>query len=112
MEIKEGLHRVDGVNANVYLVIDGEELTLVDTGMPKSTEKILSYIRKINRQPSDVSRILPTNLESLQTRRLLFTKRRRILLQGGNPYPLLKASPEFHSKLFLPSSSSRLSNQT
>jgi len=52
---------VDGVNGNVYLVIAGEELTLVDTGMPKNTEKILGYIRELGWQPSDVSRILLTH---------------------------------------------------
>jgi flavorubredoxin len=36
MEIVEGIHLVDGVNANVYLIIDGERLTLIDTGMPRS----------------------------------------------------------------------------
>jgi glyoxylase-like metal-dependent hydrolase (beta-lactamase superfamily II) len=61
MEIVEGIHQVDGVNANVYLLIDGEELTLVDTGMPKSTKKILNYINKINRQPSNISKILLTH---------------------------------------------------
>jgi glyoxylase-like metal-dependent hydrolase (beta-lactamase superfamily II) len=48
MKIVEGIHEVDGVNANVYLLIDGEELTVVETGMPKNAEKILGYIRKIN----------------------------------------------------------------
>lgn len=61
MEIVEGIHQVDGVNANVYLLIDGEELTVVDTGMPKSAEKILNYIHKINRQPSNISKILLTH---------------------------------------------------
>lgn len=37
MEIVEGIHKVDGVNANVYLIIDGGELTVVDTGMPKKS---------------------------------------------------------------------------
>jgi glyoxylase-like metal-dependent hydrolase (beta-lactamase superfamily II) len=61
MEIMEGIHQVDEVNANVYLVIDGEELTLIDTGMPKSTEKILNYILKIKRQPSNISKIVLTH---------------------------------------------------
>lgn len=61
MEIVEGVHQVEGVNGNVYLLIDGEELTLVDTGFPNSTENILGYIHKINQQPSNISRILLTH---------------------------------------------------
>jgi glyoxylase-like metal-dependent hydrolase (beta-lactamase superfamily II) len=61
MEIVKGIHQVDGVNANVYLLIDGEELTIVDTGMPNNAEKILSYVRKINWQPSSISKILLTH---------------------------------------------------
>lgn len=61
MEIIEGIHQVDGVNAYVYILIDGKELTIIDTGMPKNSEKILNYIRKIGRQSSDVSTILLTH---------------------------------------------------
>lgn len=61
MEIVSGVHQVDGVNANVYLLIDEEKLTVVDTGMPKNAEKILGYVGKINRQPSSISRILLTH---------------------------------------------------
>jgi glyoxylase-like metal-dependent hydrolase (beta-lactamase superfamily II) len=61
MEIVEGIHQVDRVNANVYLLIDGEELTVVDTGLPKNAEKILGYVRRINRQSSNISKILLTH---------------------------------------------------
>lgn len=61
MEIVEGIHKVDGVNANVYLIIDGGELTVVDTGMPKNAEKILDYVHRISQQSSNISRILLTH---------------------------------------------------
>jgi glyoxylase-like metal-dependent hydrolase (beta-lactamase superfamily II) len=61
MEIVEGIHLVDGVNANVYLIIDGERLTLIDTGMPRSAGKVLRYIEGMGRKPSDVHRILLTH---------------------------------------------------
>jgi glyoxylase-like metal-dependent hydrolase (beta-lactamase superfamily II) len=57
----EGIHLVDGVNANVFLVIDGEELTVIDTGMPRNASRILGYVRELGRQPSDISRILLTH---------------------------------------------------
>lgn len=61
MEIVKDIHQVDGVNANVFLVIDGKELTVIDTGMPRNAGKILAHIHKIGRQPSDISRIILTH---------------------------------------------------
>ena len=61
MEIVEGIHQVDGVNANVYLVIEGEELMVIDTGMPNNAEKILRYVNKMNWQSSKISTILLTH---------------------------------------------------
>jgi hydroxyacylglutathione hydrolase len=61
MEIVEGIHKVDGVNANVYLVTDEKELKLIDTGMPRNGKKILTYVQRLNRQPSDISQILLTH---------------------------------------------------
>jgi len=60
-EIIDSIHQVDGVNANVFLVIDGKELTVIDTGMPRNSRKILNYVHKIGRQPSDISRIVLTH---------------------------------------------------
>jgi glyoxylase-like metal-dependent hydrolase (beta-lactamase superfamily II) len=61
MDITKGIHQVDGVNGNAYVVVNGEELVVVDTGMPKSTEKISSYVRKIGWQPSSISTIVLTH---------------------------------------------------
>lgn len=46
MEIIEGIHRVDEASSNiahsnVYLVIDGKELVVVDTGSVKLSVKLL-----------------------------------------------------------------------
>jgi glyoxylase-like metal-dependent hydrolase (beta-lactamase superfamily II) len=61
MEIVLGVHQVGGVNCNVYVVRNGEELVLIDTGMPRNTGKILNYIRKLDGQTSRVSKILLTH---------------------------------------------------
>jgi glyoxylase-like metal-dependent hydrolase (beta-lactamase superfamily II) len=61
MEIVPGIHRVDGVNANVYLVIDGREVTVIDTGMPRNAEKIVAYARGMGLQPSRISKIILTH---------------------------------------------------
>ena len=61
MKIAEGIHKVDGVNCNVYLVEDGKELILIDTGLPRSANKIVKYIRSIGRKPTDISTIVLTH---------------------------------------------------
>jgi glyoxylase-like metal-dependent hydrolase (beta-lactamase superfamily II) len=61
MEIVEGIHQVEGVNGNVYLVVNEGKLILIDTGMPRSSDKILKYIHKMGRTPSDVSQIVLTH---------------------------------------------------
>jgi len=66
MEIVEGIHRVDEASANiahsnVYLVIEGDGLTVIDTGTAGNAKKIVDYVQKIGRQPSNVSTIILTH---------------------------------------------------
>jgi hydroxyacylglutathione hydrolase len=66
MEIIEGVHRIDEASANmahsnVYLVINGKELTIIDTGTPGNAKKIVEYIQKMGFQPSDISTIILTH---------------------------------------------------
>jgi glyoxylase-like metal-dependent hydrolase (beta-lactamase superfamily II) len=66
MEIVEGIHRVDEASANmahsnVYLLIEGDELTVIDTGTAGNAKKIVDYVQKIGRQPSNVKTIILTH---------------------------------------------------
>jgi glyoxylase-like metal-dependent hydrolase (beta-lactamase superfamily II) len=61
MKIAEGIHQVDGINGNVYLVEDGDKLILIDTGLPRNHKKIIKYIEALGRKPTDVSLILLTH---------------------------------------------------
>lgn len=61
MKIIEGIHQVDGVNGNVYLVENQDKLILIDTGMPRNDKKITKYIETLNRNPTDVSTIVLTH---------------------------------------------------
>jgi glyoxylase-like metal-dependent hydrolase (beta-lactamase superfamily II) len=60
MEIANGVHLVDGTNANVYILLY-DNLTIVDTGMPGQLNKILDYIKFLGKKPSDVSKIVLTH---------------------------------------------------
>ncbi len=61
MEILPGIHQVDGVNGNCYVIVrDG--LTIIDTGLPGNSPKILAYIRdQLHRQPQDIRTIILTH---------------------------------------------------
>jgi glyoxylase-like metal-dependent hydrolase (beta-lactamase superfamily II) len=61
MEIVPGIHQVDGVNGNCYIMVrDG--LTLIDTGFPGNGKKIIAYIQEtLKSKPSDVRMIILTH---------------------------------------------------
>jgi len=60
-EIVPGIHWIEGINCNVYILVD-KELTLIDTGLPRKAKKILSYITDVlQRKPSDVKLIIITH---------------------------------------------------
>lgn len=61
MEILPGVHWIDGINGNCYL-IDADELTLIDTGMPRKTKKILRYLTEtLHTKPSKLKMIILTH---------------------------------------------------
>jgi hydroxyacylglutathione hydrolase len=61
MEIVPGIHQIDGVNGNCY-VIARDGLILIDTGLPRSSKKILNYIQDtLKRNPSELSTIILTH---------------------------------------------------
>ena len=66
MEITEGIHKVDEASANmahanVYLLTEGDKLIVIDTGTSGNAKKIVDYVQKIGRQPSNVSTIVLTH---------------------------------------------------
>jgi glyoxylase-like metal-dependent hydrolase (beta-lactamase superfamily II) len=61
MEIVPGIHQIDGVNGNCFIIVR-DELTLIDTGMPKNSAKIVIYIQDIlDRKPTDIKTIVLTH---------------------------------------------------
>jgi glyoxylase-like metal-dependent hydrolase (beta-lactamase superfamily II) len=61
MEIVPGIHQIDGVHGNCYVIVR-DKLILIDTGLPRTSKKILSYIQDtLNRKPSEISTIILTH---------------------------------------------------
>jgi glyoxylase-like metal-dependent hydrolase (beta-lactamase superfamily II) len=61
MEIVPGIHQVDGVNGNCYLIAR-DTVTLIDTGLPRNSAKIVNYIQEtLKRRPADIKTIVLTH---------------------------------------------------
>ena len=61
MEIVPGVHAVPGIPwSRIYVIEDGS-LALVDSGLPWSARRVLSYIESIGRKPDDLRFILLTH---------------------------------------------------
>jgi len=64
MEIVPGIHQVDGINGNCFIIVR-DELTLIDTGMPRNSAKIVKYIQDIlKRKPSEIKTIVLTHFHA------------------------------------------------
>lgn len=61
MEIIRGIHAVPGTHISRVYLIEGDDLTLIDTGLPWSAGRVLRYIRRIGRHASELRRILMTH---------------------------------------------------
>ena len=61
MKILENIYFVPGVVANPYILVDADGLTLIDTGLPRSSSKILAYVASLGKSAHDVKRILITH---------------------------------------------------
>jgi glyoxylase-like metal-dependent hydrolase (beta-lactamase superfamily II) len=60
-DVAEGIHRVEDAYTNWYLVADGHELTVVDTGFPSSWKSLQSALRELGHSPGDVRAVVLTH---------------------------------------------------
>ncbi len=63
MKINPNIYIVPGVVGNSYLLLDGDGLTLIDTGIPGSAIKILNFIKRLGFGKRDLNRILLTHAD-------------------------------------------------
>ena len=62
MEILPGIHQVPGLRwSNAYLLVEEDRITLIDAGVRGDGGKILSYIERIGRRPSELDRVIATH---------------------------------------------------
>jgi glyoxylase-like metal-dependent hydrolase (beta-lactamase superfamily II) len=61
-KITDGVYQFDGIAAGgVYLITEGDGLTLVDTGMPNAPRKIVRQMKQAGHAPTDIKHILITH---------------------------------------------------
>lgn len=63
MEIVPNIHQFSLLSANVFLIIEKKGLTLVDTAMHSSTNKIVRFIQDLGHNPADLKQILITHTD-------------------------------------------------
>jgi glyoxylase-like metal-dependent hydrolase (beta-lactamase superfamily II) len=63
MKITPQIYSISGM-ANQYLIIDQNELTLIDTGMPNNAKKVIKLIKSLDFQPDNLKRILITHSDA------------------------------------------------
>lgn len=59
--VAPGIHRIDHAYVNCYLVEDGDEVTLIDGGLPSTWPFILQALDAIGRRPTDVAALVLTH---------------------------------------------------
>lgn len=60
-EVADGVHRLEHAYVNCYLVVEGDDVLLVDTGLPGAWDEIGSAIRRLGRRPADIAGVVLTH---------------------------------------------------
>jgi len=72
-KVIEGIYRIIGARSNIYL-IEGEELILIDTGMPGDGGKVLEVMNELGYRNEDLKYILITHAHLDHVGSLAFLK--------------------------------------
>lgn len=63
MKIIDNIHIIPNVQANSYLILEPDGLTIIDTGMPFSDKQSLKFITSLGRSAEEIKRILITHAD-------------------------------------------------
>ena len=59
--VAQGVHRIEDAYTNWYLVEDGDQLTIVDAGVPSSWDSLLDALPRIGRSVRDIAAVVLTH---------------------------------------------------
>ena len=60
-DVAPGVHRVEDAYTNWYIVEDGDELTVVDAGVPTSWDSLLEAVKALGRRLEDIRALVLTH---------------------------------------------------
>lgn len=63
IEISANVHWLDSGASNLYLCLDGDEVTLIDAGMPRKERLVLDALAALGHPPQALRRILITHAD-------------------------------------------------
>jgi hydroxyacylglutathione hydrolase len=64
IEVIPGIHKIDGMRGvNCYLIVNGERLLVVDSGIPGEAKKIVAYVARLGKKPSDIQYVILTHAD-------------------------------------------------
>lgn len=63
MQIKDNIYTIPGVVCNIYVIVEADGLTLIDTGLPRTQKKTLAYLAGLGKSARDIKRILITHAD-------------------------------------------------
>jgi len=72
-KVVAGIYRIIGARSNIYMV-EGEDLILIDTGMPGDGDKVLEVLRELGYRNEDLKYILITHAHLDHVGSLAFLK--------------------------------------
>ena len=109
-QIVEGLWQIALGPVNAFLLAQGE-LTLIDTGVPKSEDKIAAAIKSIGKQPADLKHVIVTHCHPDHSGSLAALKRMTgataymhhddaVMVRKGEGKRPMKAAPGLMRKIF------------
>jgi glyoxylase-like metal-dependent hydrolase (beta-lactamase superfamily II) len=62
MEVVPGVHTIDRLGVGrAYLYAEADKLTLIDSGLPNSAERIFAGVESIGRRPGDIRQVIVTH---------------------------------------------------
>lgn len=109
MKITENIGAIPGVQANSYLIVEPDGLTIIDTGMPFSEKQTLKYIASLGHSAERIKRILLTHAdldhygclaalkEASSARTYASQAEAKAMAKGGSSRPVNRSVGRFQS---------------
>ncbi|HEX8083302.1 MAG TPA: MBL fold metallo-hydrolase [Solirubrobacteraceae bacterium] len=60
-EVADGIHRLEDVHTNWYVLVSGGRLTVLDAGLPRDWDDFVTALARLGHRPDDVDAVLITH---------------------------------------------------